>query len=157
VLQGQAGAVTLLFYATDGSVKVGSELCSFTASVAAVGSTPPTTVVPTTVVPTTFSTHRFEHRHLAGRWSNGPGIRWSPLRFGSSTLDQVTTPWLTELEKDEGKPPPIGGGFPLFLPGVVTGINCDNWLLHWIVSSKSSEVLLAGVGTKDIRGCAGSE
>jgi LPXTG-motif cell wall-anchored protein len=53
-LQGVAGTAKISFSATDGSVKVGSELCSFTASVAAVGSTPPTTVVPTTVVPTTL-------------------------------------------------------------------------------------------------------
>jgi LPXTG-motif cell wall-anchored protein len=53
-LQGVAGTAKISFFATDGSVKVGSELCSFAASVAAVGSTPPTTVVPTTVVPTTL-------------------------------------------------------------------------------------------------------
>ena len=52
-LAGQAGTVKFSYYATDGSAKVGSELCSFTASVAAVGSTTTTTVVPTTV-PTTL-------------------------------------------------------------------------------------------------------
>ena len=54
MLGAQAGTVKFSLYATDGSAKVGSELCSFTASVAAVGSTTSTTVVPTTVVPTTL-------------------------------------------------------------------------------------------------------
>lgn len=54
MLGAQAGTVKFSYYATDGSAKVGSELCSFTASVAAVGSTTTTTVVPTTVVPTTL-------------------------------------------------------------------------------------------------------
>ena len=49
-LQGQAGTVTYSFYATDGTSKVGSALCSMTATVAAApGSTTSTTVAPTTL------------------------------------------------------------------------------------------------------------
>jgi LPXTG-motif cell wall-anchored protein len=56
MLTGQAGTVKFSFFATDGTTKVGSELCSMTATVAAAsGSTTTTTVAPTTtVVPTTL-------------------------------------------------------------------------------------------------------
>lgn len=56
MLSGDAGTVKFSFYATDGTTKVGSELCSMTATVAAAsGSTTTTTVAPTTtVVPTTL-------------------------------------------------------------------------------------------------------
>lgn len=46
-LSGQAGTVKFSFYATDGTSKVGSELCSLTASVAAAPVATTTTVPPT--------------------------------------------------------------------------------------------------------------
>ena len=49
-LSGQAGTVKYSFYATDGTTKVGSELCSLTATVAAA----PTSTTSTTVEPTTL-------------------------------------------------------------------------------------------------------
>jgi LPXTG-motif cell wall-anchored protein len=56
MLSGDAGTVKFSFFATDGTSKVGGELCSLTATVAAApGSTTTTTVAPTTtVVPTTL-------------------------------------------------------------------------------------------------------
>ena len=49
-LSGQAGTVKYSFYATDGRTRVGSELCSVTATVAAAPvSTTTTTVEPTTL------------------------------------------------------------------------------------------------------------
>jgi LPXTG-motif cell wall-anchored protein len=56
MLTGQAGTVKFSLFATDGTTKVGSELCSMTATVAAAsGSTTTTTVAPTTtVVPPTL-------------------------------------------------------------------------------------------------------
>ena len=57
MLSGQAGTVKFSFYATDGTTKVGGELCSLTATVAAAsGSTTTTTVAPTTTTePTTLA------------------------------------------------------------------------------------------------------
>ena len=49
-LGGQAGTVSYTFYATDGTGKVGSALCSLTATVAAA----PTSTTSTTVAPTTL-------------------------------------------------------------------------------------------------------
>jgi len=51
VLSDHAGTVKYSFYATDGTTKVGSELCSLTATVAA----PPASTTTTTVVPTTLA------------------------------------------------------------------------------------------------------
>ena len=55
-LQGQAGTVKLSYYAVDGRLKVGSQLCALTVTMAAApGSTTTTTIAPTTtVVPTTL-------------------------------------------------------------------------------------------------------
>jgi LPXTG-motif cell wall-anchored protein len=55
VLSGQAGTVTFSFYATDGTTKVGSELCSLTATVAASPVSTTTTTVATTTLATTGS------------------------------------------------------------------------------------------------------
>jgi LPXTG-motif cell wall-anchored protein len=60
MLTGQAGTVKFSFFATDGTTKVGSELCSMTATVAAAsGSTTTTTVAPTTLAATGSNTGTF--------------------------------------------------------------------------------------------------
>ena len=57
-LSGQAGTVKYSLYATDGTTKVGSELCSFTATVAA-APVSTTTVAPTTLPHTGSNTGTF--------------------------------------------------------------------------------------------------